>query len=298
MRRVIAVVSNKGGVGKTTVAANLAIYLRALYEQLPVLLLSLDDQSSVERMFRLGARPLGERTLRHVFVDRTLDGSIQLGQYGVHFVPPATELEALKVRAADPFALRRILERSAFTGVVLLDTKSDLEALTRSALAAADVAILPVADRASCEEAERAFRLLEANGGSRARGRVLLTLIDRRTKLDSDGRDLYERLVAAVDAHGWPRFATPLSRSPRVEALNSGQGRPHSILHEARGTAIHRQLRELTEELVKLLALEPALPPEALPAPPAAPPAPARDARPDLVSGLRSALLRGLRGRR
>ena len=39
MRAVIAVCSNKGGVGKTTVATNLAIYLRALHEDLPVLLL-------------------------------------------------------------------------------------------------------------------------------------------------------------------------------------------------------------------------------------------------------------------
>src|SRR5262245_39358714 len=42
--RVLAVVSNKGGVGKTTLATNLAVYLRAMREDLPILLIGLDDQ--------------------------------------------------------------------------------------------------------------------------------------------------------------------------------------------------------------------------------------------------------------
>jgi len=288
-RRVIAVASNKGGVGKTTVATNLAITLRALHEDLPILLVTLDDQSLVERMFRIGGRPENARTLKHAFAQRSFAGCSELGQFGVEFVPHAAELEAIKVRAAEPLTLKRMLEASAREGLVIIDTKSDLEALTRAALAACDLAILPVADRASLEEAEKALELLGAHGGRRKRGRVLFTLVDRRTKLDAEGRDLYERLAEKVEERGWPRFTAVLSRSPRVEALNSGKKRPRSILHEAKGTLVQRQLRELAEEVSKLLGIA-----DAGDAPAAAKPAgPPRD----FASDLRSALFRGLRAR-
>jgi cellulose biosynthesis protein BcsQ len=298
-RRVIAVASNKGGVGKTTVATNLAIALRALHEELPILIVSLDDQSSVERMFRIGGAPHTARTLRDAFVQRSFDGCSELGEFGVEFVAPARELEALRVRAAEPLTLKRMLDASARRGVVILDTKSDLEALTRSALAACDLAILPVADRASLEEAEKAFALLAEHGARASRGRVLFTLVDRRTKLDAEGRDLYERLAEQVEQRGWPRFTTVLSRSPRVEALNSGTQRPRSILHEAKGTLVQRQLRELAEEVCKLLGIgagerptdERA--PSREPAPARSEPTPARS----FATDLRSALFRGLRGR-
>ena len=54
--RVLTVSSNKGGVGKTTVASNLAVYLRALREDLPVLVVGLDDQGTLDRMFAFDQR--------------------------------------------------------------------------------------------------------------------------------------------------------------------------------------------------------------------------------------------------
>lgn len=288
--RVLAVVSNKGGVGKTTVATNLAIYLRALREDLPVALVTLDDQSIVERMFRLAPAAPGAGNLKHAWSERSFQSVLELGQYGIHFVPPPPDTGPLKARAQDPRTLSRILAATDFPGVWVLDTKSDLEELTQNALFAADLVILPVADQSSFEEAAKAFALMERDGGKKDRGRVLLTLVDRRTKIDEAGRDLEERLRAAVEARGWPRFESVLSRSPRVEALNSATGTPRSILHHARGTAIHRELRELAEEVAKLLDLE-------LDEPERAPPAERPAAARSLVDELRGALLRGLRGR-
>jgi cellulose biosynthesis protein BcsQ len=184
---------------------------------------------------------------------------IQLGQYGIHFVPPPPDTGPLKSRAGDPHALRRILEQTDFEGVVILDTKSDLEALTQNALHAADLIILPVADWGSLEEAAKVFQLLERAHLPRAKRRILLTLVDRRTRVDAEGSNLYDRLVAAIDARDWPRFENCLSRSPRVEALLSASEAPGSILHHARGTQVHRELRCLAEEVAKDLDLGPVL---------------------------------------
>jgi cellulose biosynthesis protein BcsQ len=290
MRAVIAVCSNKGGVGKTTVATNLAIYLRALYEDLPVLLLGLDDQSIIDRMFRLRPRAPGEPNLKHAFAERSLERVVQLGQYGVQFVPTPPDVEMLKARVEDPEILRRMLDRLDSPGIAIVDTKGDLESLTRSALHAADLAILPVSDWASLEEAAKVLGLLERTPLGDGRGRILLTLVDRRTRVDDSGRDLYDRLVTAIDERGWHRFRTYLSRSPRVEALNSATANPGSILHHARGTQVHAQYRALAEEVMA------AIDPEGTLGAASAAPAAARETNEAGApfGSLKRALLRGL----
>lgn len=151
--------------------------------------------------------------------------------------------------------------------------------------------ILPISDFAAFEEAAKVYELLRRLHLDPGRARALLTLVDRRTRVDDQGRDLHDRLVAAIEERGWPRFETYLSRSPRVEALNSATGTPGSVLHHARGTGVHRQLRELAEEVGKLLDLGPSDGPRRTP--PAAP----SDAAGSLADSLKGVLLRGF-GRR
>jgi chromosome partitioning protein len=279
---VLTVCSNKGGVGKTTVATNLAIYLRALHEDLPILIFSLDDQGIIERMFGFEGEPIGEGNVKHGWAERSLERLVHMGQYGVHYVPSAPDTALLKARAEDPETLRRILERTEWPGLVIVDTKSDLESLTRNALHAADRVVVPVADWTSLEEAGKVFSILERVGQAK-RARVLLTLVDRRTHIEATGEELAERLRAEVVARGWSIYDASLSRSPRVEALNSETGRPLSVLHHARGTSVHRELRALADEVGRDLGLVGARGS-------AAPDAPRRLG----VGSLKSALLRGV----
>lgn len=253
LRAILAVASNKGGVGKTTLATNLAIYMRALEEEQPVCVVGLDDQGILDRMFSLRPGDIGDGNLKHGWAERSLDRVIQLGQYGVHYVPPPPDVALLKARAEDPKTLRRILARTEWNGMFLLDTKADLEALTRNAVHAADRVLVPVADWASLEEAGKVFRMLERDRLPIERARVVFTLVDRRSRVDG-GQPLYDAIREEVSRRGWPRYETAISRSPRVEALNSASARPLSILHHARGTAVHAELRDLADELLRDLA--------------------------------------------
>jgi cellulose biosynthesis protein BcsQ len=249
LRAILAVASNKGGVGKTTLATNLAIYLRALQEEQPVCVVGLDDQGILDRMFALRPADPGDGNLKHGWAERSLDRVIRLGQYGVHYVPPPPDVALLKARAEDPKTLRRILARTEWSGIYLLDTKADLEALTRNAVHAADRVLVPVADWASLEEAGKIFRMLERDRLPIERARVVFTLVDRRSRVDG-GQPLFDAILAEVIKRGWPRYETLISRSPRVESLNSASARPLSILHHARGTAVHAELRDLGDEVL------------------------------------------------
>ena len=108
---------------------------------------------------------------------------------------------------------------------------------------------MPVADWSSLEEAQKIVGLLEKWGVGSARARVVFTLVDRRSRVGgADGPTLYHRLRDEVRRRGWAYYKTPLSRSPRVETLNSGSSMPLSILHR-QVTEVHAQSRSALEVL-------------------------------------------------
>jgi cellulose biosynthesis protein BcsQ len=217
----------------------------------------LDDQQVLDRMFALRASLPGEGNLKHGWAGRSLSGVIQLGQYGVHFVPSPPDLTLLKARAEDPRTLSRILAATEWSGLVILDTKSDLEALTMNAYHAADRVLLPVSDWSSLEEAGKAIGMLERLRLGVDRARVVLTLVDLRSKLEGGGLHLVDRLLDEIERRNWPCYTTHLSRSPRVEMLNSSQPRPLPILSHARGSIVHSQMRDLAGEVLADLGLAP-----------------------------------------
>ena len=252
--QVLTVTSNKGGVGKTTVASNLAVYLRALREELPVLVIGFDDQNVLDQMFALDPLPPRETVVSAMRMG-SFSSAIRVGQYGVHYVPTSDDVSELKQRIDDPFRLQGVLLETGWQGLVIIDTKSDLEILTQNAIAASDLAVVLVADHTSLKQAEKVFRLLEEWSLPRERARILLSLLDLRIKFKAgEQQDVLGLLVSEIRRRGYPLFEGFLSRSPRVESLHTNpDGRVHSILHGARNSIVHRQMRYLANDVLKTL---------------------------------------------
>ena len=278
--RVLAVVSNKGGVGKTTVATNLAVYLRAMREDVPILLIGLDDQSAIDRMFAIEPGEL-RPTIFVALASGSLAPAIRLGHYGVHYLPTSPRIGELKREISDPGQLHAMLRRAGWRGLVIIDTKSDLEILTQNAIAASDLTLVLARDFGSLAEAQKVFDLLAEWKRPREIARVLLSLVDLRVRYpEGQDRDILALLLAEIRSMGLPLLETFLSSSPKVESLTTNPARAaKTILHGAPGSIVHRQMQHLADEVLRILD-PPASAERASAGPPVAVPEPLEPAPP------------------
>jgi len=248
--RVVTVASNKGGVGKTTFALNLAVYLRALREDLPILVIGLDEQDTVQRMFALGEDPPHASVVSGIRRG-TFESSVRLGHYGIHYVPSSRQVSLLKSEVRTLWQLDETPVSYTFSGLIILDTKSDLEILTQNAVAASDLTVVVVKDLASLREADHLYALTDGWGRPRERTQVLLSLIDLRVKYAEGERDILALLLASLRARGYPHFPTFISLSRAIDALYTNPaGRTLTILHGAPRSRVHRQMHALAGDVL------------------------------------------------
>ena len=226
MSTVICVTNQKGGVGKTTTAVNLAFYLAK--DKFNVLLIDLDPQGNATSGMGLGKEQLGASMTEVMLGQIPLAQVIIPTEYkNLSAAPTTTQLansEAEMANLNKKFVQLKTgvdAVKSAYD-YIIIDSPPSLSLLTVNAMIAADFLLLPV--QTEFYALEGVAQLLESmklvrkamNPNLRLLG-VLATMYDKRTSLSV-------QVLAEVEKYFKDKvFKTTIPRNVRVaEAPSHG----------------------------------------------------------------------------
>jgi chromosome partitioning protein len=148
MARVIAIANQKGGVGKTTTAINLAASLAA--NDLKVLLVDSDPQGNATTGLGVNKEPDQLTTYNALFSETPVSDLIVRTSFeGLDLVPANRNLVAANLELVDlpdrEYRLRNKLETARTQyHYILIDCPPALDLLTVNALVAADTVLVPI----------------------------------------------------------------------------------------------------------------------------------------------------------
>jgi chromosome partitioning protein len=208
MTHVICIANQKGGVGKTTTAVNLAACLAAAEKR--TLLVDCDPQANATTGLGIDKKSLA-RTLYHGLIGQAEAHALlqETGIPSLQLLPSNVELIGFEVEMMDTAGRETILKRFLDPlreryDYILLDCPPSLNLLTVNAMTAADAMLIPL----QCEfyALEGLSQLLQTvkrikqslNPGLNIGG-ILLTMFDKRTNLSyqvaEDAERYFQNLV-------------------------------------------------------------------------------------------------------
>ncbi len=247
--RVLAIANQKGGVGKTTTAVNLATALAACGKR--VLLIDLDPQGNATTGLGVSAEGRA-RNSYHVVIGGTplAEATVETAIPGMSVVPSdvnlaGAELELIDIpRREHRLALSIVAARQQFD-YILIECPPALGLLTLNALVAADAVLVPLqTEFYALEGLSHLIRTIERvkrhlNPKLEIQG-IVLTMFDRRNNLcDMVARDVRAYMGEAV-------YETVIPRNVRVSEAPS-HGKPVLLydMHCAGSQAYIRLAREV-----------------------------------------------------
>lgn len=250
MSSVYAFANQKGGVGKTTTAVNLAAYLAA--RECRVLLLDIDPQANATSSLGVDKHSSVHSIYDALIGDQPLEQIVMLTKrLHLDLIPSSPSLAGAEVELVAmenrEHRLKELIKPIADRyDYILIDSPPSLGLLTVNALVAADAVIIPI----QCEylaleglsELLNTVRLVQNRLNPRLRvAGMAMTMFDARTHLSMQ--------VVEEVAHKFPDliFHTVIPRSVRV-ALAPSYGEPLiSFDPSSRGAQAYE---ELTKELI------------------------------------------------